>query len=303
MSSNIYWPVYKNIESEFNNLMFVIPIDDNQLNVYSSKISDLILRASTEIESISKELYKLNGGIKTKNIKYDEDALTYLNTLWNLENKKVIISSYNCFLTSKELIPFQKNEPRTGNSRLTYSWNNAYQNLKHDRASSLHFGSIKYLIDVTAALYVLNLYFKNDKFDGKDDALGNNFDSSLGSTIYNIKLHINQTINLEQNFHKNSDFDECVYLLKPTDSSIEFMQNTINSLNNQLKEVVKGDIYKKLEMLQGITHDTQIQPNIQSIIDETINENRIKVFQENGYKLNDAHKRLRYEIELNKNKY
>jgi len=58
--TNIYWPVYKNLEDEFGKLMFSIHIDDNQMNVYSSKISDLILRASTEIESISKELYHKN---------------------------------------------------------------------------------------------------------------------------------------------------------------------------------------------------------------------------------------------------
>jgi hypothetical protein len=76
MNTNIYWPVYKNIESEFNNLMFNIHIDDNQLNVYSSKITDLILRSSAEIESLSKELYKLNGGTKSiEKIKYDDDAI------------------------------------------------------------------------------------------------------------------------------------------------------------------------------------------------------------------------------------
>jgi len=92
--NNIFWPVYKNLENEFNNLMFNIHIDDDQLNVYSSKISDLILRAATEIESLAKELYKLNGGTKTDRIKYDEDAIKHLNQIWSLEKKVVIISSF-----------------------------------------------------------------------------------------------------------------------------------------------------------------------------------------------------------------
>ena len=153
--SNIYWSVYKNLEKGVVNLSYSIHIDDNQLNVYSSYISDLILRASAEIESISKELYKLNGGSKIK-IKYDTDALEYLNNLWKLDLKVVILSSINCFQTNKELKPFLKNEISTFHGKQTYSWNNSYQNLKHDRANSLQYGSVKYLIDIMASLYVLD---------------------------------------------------------------------------------------------------------------------------------------------------
>lgn len=106
--TNIYWPVYKNLESGVLKLSYSIHIDDNQLNVYSSFITDLILRASAEIESISKELYKNNGGLKTEKINYDTDALRHLNKLWKLENKVLLISSANCFQSIKELKPFIK---------------------------------------------------------------------------------------------------------------------------------------------------------------------------------------------------
>lgn len=62
---NIFWPVYKNLEAEFLKLMYYIHIDDSQLNVYSSKIAELLLRTVVEIESISKKLYSENGGTKT----------------------------------------------------------------------------------------------------------------------------------------------------------------------------------------------------------------------------------------------
>ncbi len=66
--TNIYWPIYKNLESEVQKLSYSIHINDEQQKVYSSNISDIILRAATEIESISKELYITNGGkIKEKN--------------------------------------------------------------------------------------------------------------------------------------------------------------------------------------------------------------------------------------------
>ena len=76
MSANIYWPVYKNLEAELVHLSYNIHIDDNQLDVYSVKISDLILRASAEIESISKELYINNGGTKTVSATIKYGSLT-----------------------------------------------------------------------------------------------------------------------------------------------------------------------------------------------------------------------------------
>ena len=296
MNSNYYWPVYKNIESEFNNLMFNIHIDDKQLDVYSSKISDLILRASTEIESLSKELYKINGGEKSGNIKYDENAITFLNNLWKLDAKKVIISSYNCFTTNKELSPFVKNEIRTGSTRLTYSWNNSYQNLKHDRANSFTFGSIKYLFDVTSALYLLNIYFKDESFDLKDNEKGSNFDFSLGSSIFSIKPHINSEISLENNFKKNVDFDECVYLVKPTDTTREQVQEVLKKMNLDLFEITKKEV--NLRIL-GITD----QLKIDEIINKVISENIGVAGRMHGSSFSNAFKNLRYEGVLNKNQF
>ncbi len=76
---NIYWPIYLNIESEVNKLMYAIHMSDDNRRVYSSIISDLILRCSAEIESLSKELYRANGGTKTGNLAYDYDCLKFLD--------------------------------------------------------------------------------------------------------------------------------------------------------------------------------------------------------------------------------
>ena len=61
-SYNLYWPVYQNLEDEFLNITHFIHFDDNQLNIYSEKFVDLLLRIWVEIESISKQLYIDNGG-------------------------------------------------------------------------------------------------------------------------------------------------------------------------------------------------------------------------------------------------
>ncbi len=173
--ANIYWPVYKNLEREFSELMFNIHIDDSQLGVYSLRISDLILRAAVEIESIAKDLYSLNGGAKTSYIKYDEDAIKHLNKLWKLGKKVVIISSLNCFVSNRLIYPFVKNKKRTGSDRHTYGWNDAYQNIKHDRANNLAYGNLRYLFDIMAALFILNIYYKDETIGLEKDSKATTF--------------------------------------------------------------------------------------------------------------------------------
>lgn len=220
--NNIYWPVYKNLEIEVVKLSYDIHIDDKQINVYSSKITDLILRAATEIESISKELYKNNGGTKVSNIKYDYDALTYLNDKWLLEKKIVIISHFNCFQSNKELTPFIRDEIKPSkNNKKTFSWNNAYQNLKHDRSNSLEYGSIKYLFDIMSALFILNIYYKNDIYDLKSDASATNLSANMGSELFSVKIHVSGHSIKDSNikYLKKPDFDQCVYLVKLKEDS------------------------------------------------------------------------------------
>ncbi|MEJ5996450.1 hypothetical protein WG904_18625 [Pedobacter sp. Du54] len=304
MNSNIYWPVYKNIESEFNNLMFAIHIDDFQLNVYSSKITDLILRSSTEIESLSKELYKLYEGTKINNIRYDEDALHYLNSLWNLEDKIVLISSYNCFVTKKEVRPFLKTEKRTGSQRLTYTWNNAYQNLKHDRGNSINFGNIKYLIDVTCALFLLNVYYKDVVYDLNDNSSGSNFDDSLGSTIYSIKLHVNSGVSGSELYNKNSDFSECTYLLKATDETHFEFQQVISKIRNETAERTRNESFKVIEQNLDLYKDlVSLTPEIKEIVEKANTKSIISVAQKNGKLLSEKFKSLKYHSVLNKNQY
>lgn len=56
--SNLFWPIYKKLESEFMEISYYISIDKRQLKTYSIKIADLILRTVSECENISKELCK-----------------------------------------------------------------------------------------------------------------------------------------------------------------------------------------------------------------------------------------------------
>jgi len=225
---NLYWPTYLSIEREFNQLLSFIHVDDEQLNVYSSKISELILRSVSEIESISKELYYQYGGTKKGNIHFDYEALSYLDDLWNLSSKIILITSLHSFQSVKVITPFNKDFNRAKGN--TYSWNNAYQALKHYRAENLKLGTIDNLFKAASALYLLNIYFKDQVFPLGSDCSGLNFPINLGSDIFSIKVHNGGN---GEDFQKRKDFDECVYTTKATGE-------TLMELKDQAKKLGSG---------------------------------------------------------------
>jgi hypothetical protein len=233
--SNIYWPVYLNLEKNVDELAFAIHIDDMQMDVYSTRIMDLILRAAAEIESLSKELYRANGGTKDGAvIKYDEDAIKLLNNRWQLEHKKVIISAAQCFQSNRVLMPFVKNEVRTASStgKLTYSWNNAYQNLKHDRGNSMKFGSVRYLFDILAALFVLNIYHRNEVVNLGKDQKGIAFPLNMGSSLFSIEISAGAGHDGQGVYIKKANFDSSIYYVDWTRESAKVFQDSLAAFNN-----------------------------------------------------------------------
>jgi len=233
---NIFWPVYKNLESEFNKMMHYVHIDDTQLNVYSSKIADILLRSVVEIESISKELYSRNGGTKTDHIKYDEDAIKHLIKIWAIDKKIVLITSPNCFLTKTEIFPFVKDTTRTGKRTKTYSWNNAYQDIKHDRGKYLTQGNIAHLFESMAALYLLNVYYSNNSFDLEKDSKGLSLSPSMGSDIFSIVIAKYSGHDGDGNYIKGNDFAKSTYFINHTQETSEIFFDSMRKFQETVNE-------------------------------------------------------------------
>ena len=63
-----------------------------------------------------------------------------------------------------------------------------------------------------AGLFILNIYYKDISFQRPSNSM-NDFDSSLGSQLFSIKVHPFPGINLTDVYRKQGDFDECVYLV------------------------------------------------------------------------------------------
>ncbi len=156
---------YEQTEKEIIEMFYHVLVNDEQLNVCSTHIADLILRIATEIETIAKELYWKNGGEK-QNPKFDYDGIDGIS---DIEDKTVLVTSSRVELSPENRIihPFRKTEIKLdkdgekildndGNEIPICPWNNAYQSLKHDKTNTLvQFGTLRYLLSAFAAYYIL----------------------------------------------------------------------------------------------------------------------------------------------------
>lgn len=237
--SDIFWQTYLNLEKEAIEVSKYIFFTDEvlvngkggivaqscntQLETFSPHIADLLVRCCVQIEAISKELYFDNGGTKARgdsSILFDEDCLKLIDIKWQTHNKTVmVVAPFFIFVKDENRIlkPLKEAHKRQG----TY-WEKAYQAVKHDRYSSLHKGNVKAFIHALAALYLLNLYYRNDSWVTKYQDISK-LDYSMGSAIFTVKPPV-----ANQLWHGNSPtITESPYVVSYQDADyqrIEEMQ-------------------------------------------------------------------------------
>ena len=200
--SDIFWQTYLNLEKEVIEVSRYIFITDEitvrkdgaettqaydaQLNTFSPHLADLLVRCCVQIEAISKELYHANGGTKPRGDKtlfFDEDCLKLIDMKWATHNKRVLVVAPFFNLTKDEnrvLRPLKEAHKRSG----TY-WEKAYQAVKHDRFASLKYGNVKAVLHALAALYLLNVYYRNESWVVPYKDLRKT-DYSLNSSIFAV---------------------------------------------------------------------------------------------------------------------
>lgn len=178
MNENLFWPIYKKLEQEFKDLSYYIAINKKQLKTYSIKIADLILRTVSECENISSTICKREN-IKFKDKKGDIRKTVYfneyierLNTIFKLEQKNVSVKYINIDNNTfdSKLTPFQKEILKVnGKEKSILPWYNAYNKIKHDRVKNFKQANLENLINSLAALFMLNIYLKNQVFYTTDN--------------------------------------------------------------------------------------------------------------------------------------
>ncbi len=236
---NLYWPIYKNLEREVVDLSNYIHFDDSQLSVYSVKISELLLRCVVEIEAIAKDLYLKNGGENPvgRDLYFDTDCINLLEEKWSLSKKVVIVSSANFYFQrekNKVLTPLKKANKR-GTSAA--DWEKAYQAVKHNRTTNLTKGNIKHLLRAMGALFMLNLYYKDEIVKLADINSGNFSDNF--SDLFNIKVHKwHGDTNDADSYLKKEDFEECIYFIKWTNGHKAKWTEFTNEQGKNLNEII-----------------------------------------------------------------
>ena len=232
--SDIFWQTYLNLEKEVLEVSKYIHFTDTkithkgeepcntQLETFSPFIADLLVRCCIQIESIAKELYFENGGEKLrgdKNIYFDDDCLRLINRKWNTDNKIVMVVSPLFYFTKEEnkiLKPLKKAYKKDN------YWAKTYQAVKHDRFSSLYKGNVKALIGALAALYLLNIYYKNYLLELKLQDISS-FDFSFGSLVFAIKEPV-----IPEKFIENE------FIFSASPFVIKYKNEFVNEISSQL---------------------------------------------------------------------
>lgn len=153
-------------------------IDKKQLKVYSIKIADLILRTVAECENIAKELCKIekikfrdkNNHVR-KVVNFNE-YIEGIDQKYNLQQKLVSFQfenkAQNTFSFKHQ--PFEKVKKKIdGKERNVWNWYFAYNKIKHDRINNYKEANVENLINALAALFLLNVYYKNQIFYSEED--------------------------------------------------------------------------------------------------------------------------------------
>lgn len=236
---DIYLTIYTKIEKEVLELASSIYFTDEQLNVYSTQIADLIIRCSIELESIAKDL--------SRNNNYEEynEAGKCFNCLekhLKLSKKEVVINSpYFHFNKYKDSGFFPFNYVHKSYD----DYYSVYCSLKHDRIKNLNKATIYTLIRILGALYMLNIYFLD-----KEIYLGNSpYETKIVqmsmSNIFNYKIAPcmdNTILDSEMNIEE----DSCIYKIirKESDYAIKVEYEDLFEEKKFLKIVEVNDIFQ-----------------------------------------------------------
>jgi hypothetical protein len=258
MKNNLFWQVYKNLEKEVLEIANFIYFSDDQLCVYSLKSAEIIMRAAIEIESIAKALYEQNCGNmnpvddddKIRDLYFDTDCLNFLELKWKLSKKKVYVTSPYFYFNiddNKILKPLYKaNKRGTSGS----DWKQTYQAIKHNRAINIKKANVKILVRVMAALYLLNIYYKDESiFLGKNSTTSSIPSSSEIFSIETIRVAVTkQDDSVDITLSDFHSVESAVLMIKTTKESLvkEFnvMNHHLELVNEKISKLILTDQYK-----------------------------------------------------------
>jgi len=250
---NLYWPVYKNLEKEVLELSYHIHFSDNQLEVFSVQIAELLIRCAVEIESLSKSLYQNEGGNmepvdasgNVRYLNYDFDCLKMLDQLWKLGKKQIVLAAPSMYFKEEENKVFT---PLKNAHKGDVIWQKAYQAVKHSRVEKLHEATVRALLRAMAALYLLNLYNQNDVFEiGTVEDNGKSFNPSLQSDIFSVKYKL--LSNFPYRGNELDDLSDITYVGIFIQTSYKELEEEYKIMNKKVTDYALAKIMKNPKTL------------------------------------------------------
>lgn len=169
----VYWNAYELFEKEIIDLSLYVFFDDKNIvsGIHSMKIADLILRIATFIESISKDIYLENGGTGERDrILYDNVCLWGISQKWNLRKREIFLTLNTGSISKKKHkvftpLNYTKTKPWKKTKVPVYSWNEAYQALKHNLIEAIpQYANLYNLLNIAAMFYLLVIYYDDKEY-------------------------------------------------------------------------------------------------------------------------------------------
>ncbi|GEM_PF-4072313 len=250
--NNLYFPVYKQIETEVIGLASSIYFADDQLSVYSLKIAELILRCAVEIESLVKDIYR-------NNIKEEPEkpgaCLKWMDDNWKISNKEVFIVSPVFHIDSFRVI-----KPFDYKDKSPEDFYSSYCAIKHDREKNLSKANLNTLIRSLAALYILNIYFLGERFYLGEDQHASKLDKSAGSQVFVFSVAPSPYNTLYTSEEKIVP-ETCIYKITRKESEYAF-NITFKTTYNEIKTLnvfrIGKEYQEKLLALSGQPIDEHV---------------------------------------------
>lgn len=171
-ANGIFWELYKDLEVRFQNFLEYVPYIDENENVFSFKLVNLILSIGGHVDSAFKEMARYKGFANNdgcqkivKRLRRSEEkvktgmapetvpislSLSAFEKEYNLSKRTVILKRLP---EEEEITPFEPYNPKTNAPK----WWEIYNGLKHDVSVNLRQANLKNSVNALAGAFLLNI--------------------------------------------------------------------------------------------------------------------------------------------------
>ncbi|HRK54393.1 MAG TPA: hypothetical protein PK185_10805 [Cyclobacteriaceae bacterium] len=147
-SPSIYWSSFKLLYDDLEDSFRFVNPTENHFTVYSLRFYELLIRASTEFESICKDKVEEFGLSTKKSRDYNIEDYYLLNAHFAGKPGRISIG----YIFSEPLFV----TPLEGwNSSHSLDWYTSYNSVKHNRVKDFHLASLENVLKSIAALFII----------------------------------------------------------------------------------------------------------------------------------------------------